>query len=162
MWIYVRYAVCVWQREGGGGRGIQPLSTANWGLLPRIVDNRNTLPLTLTVRFMLVINTRVQSIYPSFIILQLGVRFTGTHNHFLVPAWCIFSATERNDRIRLTLQRWPLLTGRRWPPLSYLRKKQQTQPTDRNFDWMPGDEATHRAATSGRLPPARLWIDILN
>jgi len=96
-WFYVDlYPICcvrLTKREGReGGRGIQPLSTANWGLLPRSVDNRNTLPLTLTVRFMLVINARVQSIYLSFIILQLGVRFTGTHNHFLVSTWCIFAA----------------------------------------------------------------------
>jgi hypothetical protein len=80
--------LCVFDKErerGKGGSGIQPLSTANWRLLPHNIDGRNTLPLTLTVKFMLVINTRVQPVYPSFTILQLGFRFS-------VPTWCIFVA----------------------------------------------------------------------
>lgn len=86
MWIYVRYTLCLTKRETRkGGSGIQPLSTTNWRLWPHNVDNRNTLPLTLTLRFMLVINTRLQPVNPSFTILQLGVGFT-------VPTWCTFAA----------------------------------------------------------------------
>lgn len=136
--------LCVFdkERERGGerGRGIQPHSTANWGLLPRNVDNRNTLPLTLTVRFMLVINARVQSIYPPFIILQLGVIFTGTNNHFLVPTWCIFVAfciqrhwTKRQNSINATevttADRSPLTT-------SFISQEETTNTANRPQLWL--------------------------
>ena len=58
--------------KGGGGGRIQPPSTVNWGLFARNIDNRNTLQLTLTVRFMLVITTSVNSVYPSFTISPTG------------------------------------------------------------------------------------------